>query len=236
MRLITKATKAFSLLELIIVMAVISIIMGAAAPGVDKWVARYRAQAFISTLVSDFAEAKILATAGGSHRNSTSATSSDPFNTAIRFTPTEYQIITRSFAPVGNISWDPALANNALVKRVPYPRGVVVNDIRSTFNSGTAPITTSDSVEVKPAYIFLSTGIMQNGVSKKTLTAKSADFCGSGRTLPPATMSVNVIANQDLSETQAFYRVNLNPDGTYGVCYTPDGSSFYAKGQFMNSF
>ncbi|MCK5807711.1 prepilin-type N-terminal cleavage/methylation domain-containing protein [bacterium] len=236
MRLITRPKKAFSLLELLITMSIISILMAAAAPGVDAWVSRYQTRTFISRMVSDFSEAKILATTAGSHRGGGTATNTDPFSSAIRFTSTEYQLITRSFAPVSNTSWDPALANNTLIKSVPYPRGVVVASVRSSFNNGAGVTTVSDNASVNPTFVFLSTGFMQNKVSGRRLVINAPQFCGPGRTLPPATLSVNVTADQKLSSAQAFYRVNINPNGDYGVCYAPTSTGFPTVGQFMNSF
>ena len=234
MRLITKTTKAFSLLELLIVMAVISIIMSAAAPGVDRWIARYRAQAFISTLVSDFAEAKILATTGGAHRSSTSATSTDPFNTAIRFTPTEYQVLTRSYAPVSNTSWSPAEAHNTLIKTVIYPRGVSILKLYSSYSTGTGSAILSYTPDSNPTYVFLSTGVAKDGASGNMLISSTTETCG-GVTLPPMTLRVNITVDQQFSPDLDYYRIMLDSNGDYGVCYATN-TNFPSQGHLMNSF
>ncbi len=223
--------KAFSLLELIVVTTIISIIMAASAPRVDRWATRYRADAFIKRLLADVADAKALARTTGGIHNAGGLISLRRHATAIRFDAHAYQIMQAAGGALWN-TWDLGSSNYRVVKSVPYPSGVSIPTVSTNGKlpaGGTSHLIRHPQSSPTPIE-FLSTGSVTD-VNHNALTAVS-ESCGGP--IAPSIFYVDIDVALKMSGT-LHYRVFIQRSGNYFVCSADDGD-FAGSGQIVHGF
>ena len=234
MRLITRPKKAFSLLELMIVMAVISILMAAAAPGVDRWVSRYRAHNFFAQLISDMASTRLLAYSSRITQTTTSdADSTTQYSqSAIRFTNTNYVIMQRS-TPQSGSTWNPAENYNRVIKTVNYPQNITLTQVKLQLFDATAANIYTDSGT--PTIFFTPTGAMGDGMSTaaSNMVKSTGEICGDVDGAPAPTHPASFHAQFTVVPKLGipiYYEIHIDQEGTYALCYAPQAGDFEKNG------
>lgn len=217
-------TKAFSLLELLITMAVISIIMAASAPGVDRWISRYRTRTFFSQLVSDMSEARLMAYSSGKRITGSLTISTTQYNrSAIQFTSTGYIIIMRTNPVIGG-NWNPDNTYNRVVKTVNYPKEISFNRIYLDAARWGGNQHFEYAASVKPVIYFTPTGTMGNGLSNDLLSSTGSQ-CGDGVPTHPAAFTARFTASPSFTAPM-YYEIHIDTEGNYLLCYSEENGNF----------
>ncbi|MFO7735840.1 MAG: prepilin-type N-terminal cleavage/methylation domain-containing protein [bacterium] len=216
----------FTLLELLITMAVISIIAVFSVPRVDRWLKRIKIKDASSTLALDFAKARSLARTVKTENddgafNPFTTLVQRPSQAALSFREDGYSIILRRDAnTVGG--WDSESNDyDTEVKRVEFPYDVEVVSVETS--QGETPA--GDN----PVVSFFPSGKMMNNTNITLSTLTSS--CG-------GTADSNVLAAIEM-QTESFdgnrfyYLVNIKQNGTSTVCgsltndFSSDGKVLY---------
>jgi prepilin-type N-terminal cleavage/methylation domain-containing protein len=203
--------KAFTLIELMVVLAIIVIIATASVPQVQVWIARNRGNQAVSQIISDFSKAKSIAAytvndSIVSIDGNTVAMGVRP-ETAIVFRNTFYTILQKADL---SAAWDESA--NDLVKRVQLPLNVHLEDV----NGGVA----SDTLASTSKVVFTSTGRVKNGSTNLivsdlgyTHSCKGAGSPINGRMVFTATLKSVIDPPNAL-----WYQIDIAESGEYAVC------------------
>lgn len=216
----------FTLLELLITMAVISIIAVFSVPRVDRWLKRIKIKDVSSTLALDFARARSLAKTVKTENdegafNPFTTLVQRPSQAALSFREDGYSIILRRNSnAVGG--WD--FENNDYdteVKRAEFPYDVEMISVETSQGETAA----GDN----PLVSFFPSGKMMNNANTRLSTLTSN--CG-------GTADSNVLAAIEM-QTESFdgnrfyYLVNIRQNGTSTICgsltgdFSSDGKVLY---------
>lgn len=203
--------KGFTLIELMVVLAIIVIIATASVPQVQVWIARNRGNQAVSQLISDFSKAKSIA--AYTVNDSTVNIAGNPVKmgvrpeTAIVFRNTFYTILQKTDL---SAAWDENA--NEIVKRVQLPLNVHLEQV----NSGVASDTLASTTKV----IFTSTGRVKSGSTNLIIDNLGVTHdCGgvnspiNGRIVFTATLRSIINSTNAL-----WYLIDVAESGEYAVC------------------
>lgn len=200
--------KGFTLIELMVVLAIIVIIATASVPQVQLWTARNRGMAAVAQIISDFSKAKAIAAYSVTDTGvdgTGNYTRSRPVTT-VMFRTSSYSIIQETGAP----------HDASPLKRTAFPlrvslqfvNGLPTNDVPSS-----TPQTT---------FIFTSTGRLKR-FSNDSLVPFGAGFGGLTCGGVPSPLNGKRIFNGILKaeitgEKGLWYRIEIDTSGQFSVC------------------
>ena len=211
--------KGFSLIELMVVLAIITIIATASVPQIQLWVARNRGNQVVSQLISDFSRAKAIA--GYTVNDAETYIGVRP-QTAIMFRKTNYSILQKN-AVSG--SWSDI--SDTRVKRVVLPRNV---DLVWVNNGPTNDGTDSETL------VFTPSGKLKNS-SDNTILTGEGDEMKCGDVTSPLTASRvfrGIVRSMIKDDNGVWYRIEFDMNGQYFVC-TINSSAGDAIPNFSNT-
>jgi len=193
--------KAFTLIELMVVMAIIVIIATASVPQIQLWIARNNGVSAVSTIVSEFSKARSIA--GYSVKQRATGITGLRSQTALYFNNTAVAILQRDTMTVG--SWN----INESIRTVSLPNNVSILYING--NSLTSPYTT----------IFSSTGRLKKSDGSLVPFGAGLGNLVCGATSSPLNgriMFSSVLLSSVGAQGGIWYRVEIDETGNYAVC------------------
>lgn len=212
----------FTLIELMVVLAIIMILATASVPQIQLWTARNRGATAVSQIISDFSKAKSIAAYSVGTLDTTGATgfyTGGKYTrvrpeTAIMFRTSSYSILQRTNTA---IAWQ----DTPPLKRTALPLRVSVVSI----NAGP----TNDSSGASATLILTSTGrvkkidnsLVQLGASMGAMKCGDVDSPLNNRRVFGAIMKSDI----DVDGTKAlWYQVEIDTAGEIFVCVEPSSS------------
>ena len=218
-----RAEKGFTLIELMITLAIITILATASVPKVQMWIARNRGKAAVSNIISDFAKAKAI----GAYSMSESSNSSTIYEkyvlsrptTAIMYRKSSYTIIQRPATKTGDW-YDNNVGDHQNLKQVAMPLNVTIENL----NTGA----TNDGVGTSPTLVFTSNGRVKQsnnllvplGAGLGNLGCGAEDSTLNGRRIFVAIMKSTVDEGDPPTDNGAalWYRIEIDSTGDYFIC------------------
>lgn len=193
--------KGFSLIELMVVLAIITIIATASVPQIQMWTARNRGLSAVSTIISEFSKAKSIA--GYSVRQRATGITGLRPQTALHFTNNSISILQRDTMTVG--SWNISEA----IKTIAMPRDVEIDEINL------------NSVSTPQTILFTSTGMLKTAAGALSALNIGGDLqCGGvdsplngGRRALLVTVVATVTGSGGI-----WYRIEMDETGNYAIC------------------
>lgn len=199
-----RTSNAFTLIELMVTLAVIAIIATLSMPKVEEWVARQQARLFISQLIADYSKARTLAGSYFIHDASTGS-GARTNQAALYFQnangTSSYSLLTRNNGSTAG--WP---ADSILVRKTSLPSRLSLKVVHASAMS-----------ENSTAVIALtSAGIALDG-NGKALSGSWMVPCGGKNSNKRYSTQIEFRAAVH-STNYLYYRVELNPIGEYRVC------------------
>ena len=245
-----RKTKGFSLMELMIAMAILTIIATIAVPRVQVWNARNRGLQAVMELLSDFSKARSVAgyTIVGNDGSDKIEIPVDVDNptgdkmavymglrrqTAMVFRKSEYGIYQKQSM---SATW--SNANSSMLKNNKLLNTVTVEKINSLQ-------TPTDTSSFDILLNFTSNGKIKNKNGAIISSGQASDQCGTGDnkkiTLKQVVFSAVLRSKISLSgDDSIWYRVNIDQRGDYTICTlfssstTIPGDSDFQSGDFLD--
>ncbi len=206
--------RGFTIIELMVVLALIGLVSYLSIPRVEEWIARQQARQFISQFISDFSKAVSISRV---NQNVTGEFSIGAVITRaaiyVNFNdPRRYAVLTRTEAGSSPVNWSPATDN--VLKEVILPGRLQIYDVNHV-NSGTAVLQ------------FTPSGQVRNVVGNPI--APFQENCGSQASNKLYHAQVVLRANLYFSQP-LFYRIEVNTLGEYRVCMSLGNNTFTETG------
>lgn len=253
-----RKTNGFSLIELMVAMAVLTIIATVAVPKVQVWNARNRGLKAVMELLSDFSKARSVA--GYTIVNSSGAAFKIPVNveeeetsddddtsgsgkmevfvgvrsqTAIVFRKKEYGIYQKTSMAAAD--W--TASKSVMLKRNLLADNVTIERVNETMYPA------SNTTSFESLLAFTSNGMLKEGTDDKIITSiggNDADKCGNKKALQNVVLSA-VIRSKISSggKESIWYRLNIDRNGDYTICtqFTESESfNFKEKGDPLDGY
>jgi prepilin-type N-terminal cleavage/methylation domain-containing protein len=199
--------KGFTLIELMVVLAIIVIIATASVPQIQVWIARNRGNQAVSQLISDISKAKSIS---GYTVNDTKDYIGQRPETAIMLRKTRYSIIQRT--NMNAASWsDVAAADNSILKTVSLPMRVHLDFVNSE--------PTSDSSS-SPTVVLTSSGRFKNGTSNTLFSNIGGTISCNGVDSPlnGKRAFIGVLRSMIDASSGIWYLIEMDETGDYAVC------------------
>lgn len=207
----------FTLIEMLIVLAIITIIASASVPQVQMWSARNRGKAAVSNIIADFAKAKSIASYA-MEANSAAANDDDTRlkknSTAILFRKTSYILMQKE--TTNTADWNENVSGFDVLRTVRLPHNASIERV----NTGS----TNDGAGTSVALEFTSSGrvrqssglLVPSGAGAGNLVCGTSNSPLNGRRVFVAVLKV------DVGDAYAFYyQVEIDSSGEYFVCVQP---------------
>ncbi|MGI6394156.1 MAG: pilus assembly FimT family protein [bacterium] len=222
-------TKAFTLIELMVVLAIIVIIATASVPQVQMWIARNRGNQAVSQLISDISKAKSISgyTVIDDKDDVFESTETNEemkryvgrkMQTGIVFRPESYSIVQR--VDMSDTQWSDVNTppNNVVRKKQKLPLKV-----RLEFVNGSSA---SDSSET-PAIVLTSTGKIKYGNNQLVEKVGGDMVCNDVDSPINGKRAFLAFVRSMIDENKSiWYQVEIGNDGSYAVCQAVgDGGS-----------
>ncbi len=212
--------KGFTLIELMVVLAIIVIIATASVPQIQLWNARNKGVAAVSMVISDFSKAKAMAGYSMTVNMSIRDTSMNPDGefirnklfTAILYRKTSYSIIQQS----GSDAW---YAVNPL-KQSKLPKNVSIERVNAGF--------TTDNPGESHTVIFTSTGRLKKVDGSLVLFGADASgiVCGNvGSPLEGTRIFIAYLKSKIDDNRSLWYQIEIDTEGETFICVEPGGDS-----------
>lgn len=206
--------RGFTIIELMVVLALIGLVSYLSIPRVEEWIARQQARQFISQFISDFSKAvtisRINQNVGGTMTSGSAITRAAIY---VNFNnPRRYYVLTRTQQGDTPVNWNPA--NDNVLKEVNLSGRLQIYDVNHV-NSGTAVLQ------------FTPSGQVRNVVGNPI--APSQENCGTQSS--NKLYHAQVVLRADLYFSQPlFYRIEVNTLGEYRVCMSLGNNTFTETG------
>lgn len=237
-----RKTKGFSLIELMVAMAVLTILATVAVPKVQMWNARNRGLKAVLDIISDFSKARSIAgyTVVGDDTNGvieipvkvndyTGVSEGDPMKvylgirlqTAIVFGAHEYSIYQKKDMANTTNSWQ----KSTLLKKNMLPDTVSIERVNGSAETG-----------FNRRLVFTSNGIVKNNLD--TFPDNTVSECGGtgNHHLKQIVMSAIVRSKIGSSGSDSiWYRIDIDKSGEYFICTNFSDKQSYEAGIFTNS-
>ncbi len=200
--------KAFTLIELMVVLAIIVIIATASVPQVQVWIARNRGNQAVSQFISDFSKAKSIA----AYTVIDSTVNIDGHNvemgvrpqTAILARKTNYSILQKD-----SMSGAWSDISDRSIKRVNLPQNVFLERVNDATNSSGSTAT----------IVFTSSGRLKNSANAIIPDIGGSYNCGSvSSPINGKRVVVAIIRSMVTSSNGLWYRIEIAESGEYVVC------------------
>lgn len=206
--------KAFSLIELMVVLAVITIIATASVPQVQIWTARNRGVQAVSQIISDFSKARSIAgytvvsdLGKIEYESGEDANIGVRLQTAIMYRESNYSILQRSSMITSGWS---DVAGDVLKKTI-LPRDVVIKNVNK--------FTTSDDHSFTPVITITSNGKIRNKDYELILGSPGEECAGVQSPINNKVLVVVLTSTVRGSTTNnIWYRIEIDQTGEYFVC------------------
>ncbi len=204
----------FTILELMVVLALIGLVSYLSIPRVEEWIARQQARQFISQFISDFSKAVSISRV---NQNVTGEFSIGAVITRaaiyVNFNnPRRYYLLTRVDAGSMPVNWSPT--TDHVLKEVNLSGRLQIYDV-NLVNSGTAVLQFTPSGQVRNVVGTPITPFQEN--------------CGSQAS--NKLYHAQVVLRADLYFSQPlFYRIEVNTLGEYRVCMSLGNNTFTETG------
>lgn len=219
--------KGFTLIELMVVLAIIVIIATASVPSIQVWTARNRGTAAVSMIISDFSKAKAMAEYSMTVNRDVRDTSFNPegdfirqkLTTAIMFRKTSYSIIQQS----GNTAWHEV----GPLKLSKLPKNVSIEAV----NTGA----TTDNPGGSHTVIFSSTGrLKKSDGSLVPFGAGLANLsCGSVQSpLNGTRILIAYMKSQIDADSSLWYQIEIDTEGEIFICMETGDDSGPESGDY----
>lgn len=207
--------KAFSLIELMVILAIITIIATASIPQVQMWTARNRGIQAVSQIISDFSKTRSIAgytvvsdLGRIEYESGEDAYIGIRLQTAIMYRKSNYSILQKSSMITAD--WSDDIAGDVLKKTV-LPKDVTIEVVNSS--------STSDSNSNTPVITITSNGKIKDKNSQ-LIHGSSGEECAGLQS--PINNKVLVVLLKSMvggSTTNGiWYRVEIDQTGEYFVC------------------
>jgi prepilin-type N-terminal cleavage/methylation domain-containing protein len=212
--------KAFTIIELLVVMVLISILAAVSVPHIEEWVARQQARQFTAGLIADFSKAALISRTnqnlGDPAHSILPLSSGSTFSKAALYfnfqNLVQYSILMRTAPNASLIGWSPATAET--LKSVPIPRRITIYSVNN-ISSGVVAFVFTPSGEVRSIYNYVITPSQQN--------------CGTQTSTKLYTAQIEFRANVRSSDA-LFYRLEMNSFGEYRLCQSIGNNTFTETG------
>lgn|GEM_PF-2098793 len=226
-----KVKKGFTLIELMIVLAIVTIIATASVPQIQMWTAKNRGKSAVSSIISDFAKAKGI----GAYSTEESTNSALIYQkyvverplTGVMYRKSSYTIIQRAATITGD--WkDDGSSGHTTVRKVGMPMNVTIENL----NTGG----TNDGTGASPTLVFTSNGrIKQTNNILVPLGAGAGSLkCGAeDSTLDGRRIFFAIIKSLVGDDKAMWYRVEIDSAGEFFVCMQPGAAS--SQSDFLGS-
>ncbi len=207
--------KGFTLIELMVVLAIIVIIATASVPKIQVWIARNRGNQAVSQLISDISKAKSIS---GYTVNDTKDYIGQRPETAIMLRKTRYSIIQRTNMNAG--AWEdvhvPA-AGKFILKTVSLPMRVHLDFVNSE--------PTSDSSS-SPTIVLTSSGRFKSGADNTLFSNIGGTISCNGVNSPlnGKRVFIGVLRSTIDEDDEIWYLIEMDQTGEYAVCSTTETS------------
>lgn len=251
-----RKTNGFSLIELMVAMAVLTIIATVAVPKVQVWNARNRGLKVVMELLSDFSKARSVA--GYTIVNSSGAAFKIPVNveeeetsddddtsgsskmevfvgvrsqTAIVFRKKEYGIYQKTSMAAAD--WTPS--KSVMLKRNLLADNVTIERVNETMYPA------SNTTSFESLLAFTSNGMLKN-TDDKIITGiggNDADKCGNKKALQNVVLSAVIRSKISSDGESIWYRLNIDRNGDYTICTQFEKSesfNFKEKGDPLDGY
>lgn len=220
-----RTTKGFTLIELMVTLAIIALAARLSMPKVNEWMARQQAKQLASQLIADFSKARILA--GNTYipdNDSTHLTvlgTGSVSNQAALFFQnlngrSTYWVLTRNSTVTG--TWHPS--SDPVVRQMTLPGRILLTRVNGSDMSNAQTVAFTSSGRAKTA--------------TNSLVTLSTVTCGGVASPVNATLRVDFRANVN-STTDLFYSVSINNFGEYQVCMSVGNDNFASNGTEVRS-
>jgi prepilin-type N-terminal cleavage/methylation domain-containing protein len=213
-------TKGFSFIELIVVLAIITMLATFSVPQVNLWVAQNRARKAVVQLVGDFNRARILAS-GTSVLKTDEMISRRPL-TALHFPNSQsYRIIQRLGT---NLAGWGASAGDVIIRSSDLHHSLSIVSVNAVATGA------NNAIIFTPSKQIMNTG----RAIITTVNDSSTEKCGDLDNPLKDTRVFQVILKSDITETVSmFYYINIGPGGEYYVC-SNDTTNFASGGRELD--
>lgn len=208
------------MIELMVVLAIITIIATASVPQVQMWTARNRGKAAVSNIISDFAKAKAIGSYAMKIDNLAAVTADTRLErkiTGLLFRKTSYAILQKD--PTITIDWNEAGSDITILKRATLPMNVSVE----LLNTGA----TNDGAGTSPTLEFTSSGKVRqsNGLLVPSGAGAGNLFCNADPSPLDGRRIFVAIVKSAINDAKAmWYQLEIDPSGEYFICVQPGPS------------
>lgn len=209
-----KRFSGFSLIELMVVLAIITIIATASVPQIQVWTARNRGNAAVSQIISDFTKAKSIA---GYSVNDVGQPIGIRPQVGMMIRTTRYLILQKN-AMSG--AWSEA--GDTAIKTARMPMNVLVDWVNGE-------PTNDNSGSFSPTVVFTSSGRLKKGSDNSLITNFGGGLrCGGASGIDSPINAKRVflaVVRSMINGTDGiWYRIEIDATGEYFVCSATNSS------------
>jgi len=192
--------KGFTLIELMVVLAIIVIIATASVPQIQVWNARNKGLSAVSTIISEFSKAKSIA--GYTVKQRATGITGLRSQTALYFKKDSISILQRDTMAVG--SWTESEA----IKTIAMPRNIEISTVNGV------------AASTPQAILFTSTGMLKSAAGVLAVANIGGNLNCNGVDSPLNGRRVLYVEVFSIVQNSGriWYRIEIDYTGNYTVC------------------